>query len=76
MAKTFLGTLNINGKPAVPGTKYGRAMGLQHSPRISIGDTKPWKDITWDIIGDVLVASYNVLLDVDWQVLNLSLIHI
>lgn len=70
MAKIFLGTLNIDGKPAVPGTKYGRAMGLQHSPRIGIGDTQPWKDITWDIIGDVLVASYNVLLDVDWQVLN------
>ena len=70
MAKTFLGTLNIDGKPAVPGTKYLRAMGLKHCPRIGIGDTQPWKDITWDIIDDVLVASSNILLDVDWQVLN------
>lgn len=70
MTKVSFGTLRIDGKPAAPRVKYIRAMALEYCPGIGLCDTTPGKEIGWTMVDDVFVATSNILLDVDWQVLN------
>lgn len=64
------GTPYIDGVPVAPGTMYDFVG--PRSPKISLGDTVPGKEVTWILAGGVLIADCNLLRNVGWNHLNRS----